>query len=467
MSDMQRLAEGAIQLALHHSATDAECTINSGERLTIGVRMREVDNIHEAISHGAGIRVLKGKRPGSATTNDLSPEGIRQMVGCALSVASIASEDRFAGLPEPAELGQHPGDLKLYSEDVAQLSIEFKIAQAHTAEEAALQLDPRIVGSDGSTFDTYLGDQVFANSRGFCGSYRTSYCSLSVAPMARQNGSMQRDYCYSSSRAAGTLERPEVIGRIAAERALRRLNPRKIISEKLPVVFEPRAACTLVSHLFDAINGAAVCRNRSFLAGRLGERIASELLTVIDDGVSAGLLGSSPFDDEGVPSGRTVLIERGVLKSYLLNSYSARKLALKTTGSARRGLAGNAGVGHGNLFIAPPGVTDNGGSPDICSNRGRVSQEFPPRLPPCLPKAILITGLIGHGVNTLTGDYSQSAVGFWIEDGEIVYPVSEVILSGKLQQMLMDIEWIGSDLVFRSPLASPTLMIGQMTVCGR
>jgi PmbA protein len=464
---MERLAQEAIRLAIHNSASDAECTFNSGERLTVAVRMREVDRIHEAISRGAGIRVLKGTRAGSATTNDLSPEGVRLMVERALGIASVASEDPFVGLPEPAELGKCSADLKLYSEDVARLSIESKIVQARAAEEAALQLDPRIVGSDGSSFDTYLGHQVFANSRGFCGSYRTSHCSLSVVPVARQNGSMERDLCYSSSRAAATLDRPEVVGRIAAERSLRRLNPRKILSEQLPVVFEPRAACTLVSHLFDAINGSAVCNNRSFLAGRLGERVASELLTVIDDGVSAGLLGSSPFDDEGVPSGRTVLIERGVLESYLLNSYSARKLGLKTTGNARRGLAGNAGVGHGNLFIAPPGATANSELPDSASIGRRVSDEFPPPLPASLPRAILVTGLIGHGVNTLTGDYSQSAVGFWIEDGEIIYPVSEVILSGKLQRMLMSIEWVGSDLAFHSSLASPTLMIGQMTICGR
>lgn len=446
--ELEQLAAGVVRQALEHGASDAECTLAEGEEFSVDVRMGEVENLLEAGSRGAGLRVLLGNRPGSAYTSDLSPDGIRRMVDSAIELAGMASEDPFAGLPDAAELGKYPGDLNLFSTDVPEAQAGFKIAQAKAAEQAALTADARIVNSEGSTFNTYLGLHVFANSRGFTGSYRTTSCGLSAVPVAREGESMERDFWSTIARSIGKLEKPEDVGRKAAERALRRLNPRKVPTQKAPVIIEPRVARGLVGNLFEAVSGDSIYRNASFLAGKLGERVASEHVTLVDDAVMPGLFGSAPFDDEGVPSRRTVVIERGILKSYLLNSYTARKLNLKTTGSASRGITGNASVGHGNLYI------EAGSRP-------------PEEMIRSIKNGFYVTELLGFGVNIVTGDWSHGAAGLWIENGELAYPVSEVTIAGNLKDMLMNFAEPASDLEFRGSTASPTLMISEMTISGR
>ena len=264
----------------------------------------------------------------------------------------------------------------------------------------------------------------------------------------KQGETMERDYWSSSARAASGLESPEVVGRKAAERAIRRLGARKVPTQKVPVIFEPRTARSLLGDLFDAVNGGAIYRHASFLAGKLGEKIASEHLTIIDDATLPGLFGTSPFDDEGCPSRRTVVIEKGVLKSYLLNTYTARKLGLKTTGNASRGLAGAASVGPGNFFI----------------EAGVRTEE---QLIAGIKQGLYITELIGASANTVTGDYSSGAAGLWIENGELAYPVSEITVAGNLKTMLMDLEQPASNLEFRSSVAAPSILIREMTVSGQ
>jgi PmbA protein len=259
---------------------------------------------------------------------------------------------------------------------------------------------------------------------------------------------MERDYWYTSARSAAGLESPESVGRIAAERALRRLNARKVATQKVPVIFEPRTARQLLGDIFDAVNGSAIYRQASFLAGKLGEKVASEALTVVDDATIPGLFGTTPFDDEGVASRRTMVIERGVLKSYLLNTYSARKLNLKTTGNASRGVTGNAGIGPGNFFIEAGARS----SAEIISS---------------VPNGLYVTELIGGGGNTVTGDYSSGAAGLWIENGKLAYPVSEITIAGNMKQMLQQIDHVGSDLEFRSSLAAPTILVREMTISGQ
>lgn len=447
MSDLESLAVDAVKRALAAGATEAECTIMEGEEFSAAVRMREVESLKEAGSRGAGIRVLAGKRGGSSYTSDLTPEGIATMVRGAIDLATITTEDPFADLPDPADLGSRPEDLKLYDPAIEDMETEWKIAQAKLAEEAAFAADARIQNSEGASFESYTGRRVFANSRGFVGSYRTSSCGLSVSPVAKHEGSMERDYWYTSGRAAAKLESAEEVGRRAAERAVRRLNPRKIATQKAPIIFEPRTARALLGDLFDAVNGGAIYRHASYLAGKLGEKIAADALTVVDDATMPGLFGSSPFDDEGVICRRTVVIEKGELKSYLLNSYSARKLGLKTTGNASRGITGNAGVGPGNLYIEAGGRS-------------------PEELLKSLKTGLYVTELIGGDTNTVTGDYSSGAAGLWIENGELAYPVSEITIAGNMKRMLMDLE-IGSDLEFRGSIASPTLLIGEMTISGQ
>ena len=449
---LEQIASDAVQQALAGGATDAECTISEGEEFSVSVRMQEVENLKEAGSRGAGIRVLTGdkgaQRAGSSYTSDLSPEGIEKMVKAALELAKITSVDPFGGLPEPSELGKLEGDLKLYDDAIAKMTTEWKIDQAMRAEKAAFDFDPHIQLSEGASFDSHIGRRIFANSRGFLGSYRTSSCSLSVVPVAKQDGAMERDYWHTSARNSGRLESPESVGRIAAQRAIRRLNARKVPTQKVPVIFEPRTAGQLLGDIFGAVNGGAIYRHASFLAGKLGEKIASDALTVVDDATIPGLFGTTPFDDEGVASRRTMVIERGVLKSYLLNTYSARKLSLKTTGNGSRGITGNAGIGPGNFFIEAGALAPA----EIIAN---------------IPSGLYVTELIGGGANTVTGDYSCGAAGLWIENGKLTYPVSEITIAGTMQQMLQGIEQVGSDLEFRGSIAAPTILIREMTISGQ
>ncbi len=452
LNDLEQIAADMVQRACALGASDAECTLSEGEEFSAAVRMREVESLKEAGSRGAGIRVLVGEKgaqkTGSSYTSDLSKEGLEKMVRAALELAKITTVDPFAGLPEASELGKLAIDLQLYDASVAQMDAQWKIHQAKRAEEVALSFDPRITNSEGASFDSHVGRRVFANSRGFVGSYQSSSCGLSVVPIAMEGEKMERDYWHTSARSAAKLESADEVGRIAAQRAIRRLNARKVPTQKVPVVFEPRTARALLGDIFDAVNGSSIYRHASYLAGKLGETIASEHLTVIDDATIPGLFGSCPFDDEGLTSRRTVVIERGVLKSYLLNTYTARKLGLRSTGNASRGITGNAGVGPGNFFI-------------------EAGKQTPAEIIKGISSGLYVTELIGGGGNTVTGDYSSGAAGLWIENGELAYPVSEITIAGNMKQMLREIEHVGSDLEFRGSVASPTLMIREMTISGQ
>ena len=445
---LAELAQETVKQALARGATDAECTIREGDEFSVNVRMREVESLKQAGSRVAGLRILAGKRAGSAYTSDLSSGGLDRMVASAIELAAITSEDPYAGLPDSEELGAISADLQLYCSDIERIETPVKVDLARDAEAAALDADPRISNSKGGSFDSRISRRVFANSRGFLGEYRSSYCSISAMPVAREGDSIERDYWVSSARSFAGLEPAAYVGRVAADRVLRRLGARKVETQRVPVVFEPRTARTLLSGIFEAVHGESIYRHASFLAGKLGEKAAAETLTVVDDATLPGLFGSSPFDDEGVPSRRTVVIERGILKNYLLNTYTARKLGMKTTGNAARGVSGNAGIGHANLFIEP-------------------GERAPGDIIAGIADGFYVTELMGSGVNIVTGDYSRGAAGLWIRNGELAFPVSEVTIAGNLNKMLTDMEAIGSDLEFRGSTAAPTLLIREMTVGGR
>ena len=445
---MIALATDLVGRALRAGAADAECTIAEGEEFSANVRLGEVESLKEAGSRAIGLRVLIGRRSGSSYTSDFSPSGIDRLVESAISLARITSEDPYAGLPEPEELGSTNGDLGLYYDDVASLAADQKIALARRCEQAALEADPRIMNSEGGAFSSSWGCHTLANSRGFQGQYRRSWCSLYTVPVAKSGDQMQRDFWYSVARSLAALESPESVGRRAAERAVSRLGAVKVETTRVPVVFEPRTARTLLEGLFEAVNADAIYRHASFLAGRLGEAVAAPHVTVVDDGTMPGGFGTSPFDDEGVPTRRTVVIDNGVLQSYLLNTYTARKLGLKTTGNAGRGLTGNPGIGPGNFYLQP-------------------GPYRPDEILASVREGFFVTELIGFGVNMVTGDYSRGAAGMWIRDGKPAFPVHEVTIAGNLNQMLTDIEMIGSDLEFRGAVAAPTLKIREMTVGGK
>src|SRR5579863_990325 len=447
MNELEQMAADAVARAVKLGASGAECTLAEGEEFSAGVRLREVESLKQAGSRGAGIRVLVGRNTGSSRTSDLSEKGIEEMVRSALDLARVTTEDPHAGLPEASDLGAIEFDLKLYDPAIEAMETDWKIAQARLAEETALAADPRISNSEGASFESYLGARAFANSRGFTGSYRTTSCGLSVVPVAKSNGHMERDYWHTSSRRAAGMESAEEVGRRAAARTVRRLDARKAATQRAPVIFEPRVARALLGDLCDTVSGSAIYKHASFLTGKLGEKVASEALTIIDDSTMPGLFGSTPFDDEGVTSRRTVVIERGVLRNYLLNTYYARKLGLKTTGNAARGLSGNAGIGPGNFYIEAGEITEE----------AMIAQ---------VRQGLYVTELIGATANPVTGDYSSGAAGLWIENGELTYAVSEITIAGNLKQMLMDLSQAASNLEFRGAIASPTIMIQEMTISG-
>jgi PmbA protein len=451
--DLESLAADVVALAVKAGASDAEAVVREGDEFSVNVRMGQVETLKESGSRGLGLRAFLGTRSASASTSDLTSEGIRQLVDGALALARVTEEDPFTGLPEAAEFGAITDDLHLYYEDVYSLPGPERIEWARRAEAAALAADPRITNSDGGSFDAATGRMVLANSRGFVGGYRSSSAGVSAAPLAMDaNGQMQRDGWWSSARRLADLESPESIGKEAARRTLRRLGARRVPTQRVPIVFAPEVARSLIGSVFEAASGDAIWRSASFLAGRLGEQIAAPNLHLIDDNTmllptGAGGFGSSPFDGEGLPSLRTVVVEAGILRNYLLNTYTARKLGMKSTHNASRGLAGTPGIGCGNLYLEPGTLTPDQIIGDVLAG-------------------LYVTSLMGFGVNTVTGDYSRGATGLWIENGQLTYAVEEVTIAGNLAEMLMNVTAIGNDLEFRGSVASPTLRIDGMTIAG-
>src|SRR5262245_8013206 len=442
---LEEFAAGVVRQALEAGASAAEAIVRQRTEFSVGVRLGEVRTLEESADEGFGLRVLIEGRQASVSGSDLSPQAVGSLVKEAIALARATSPDDSAGLPDPEDLAPEVADLDLYDPHVESLPTEEKIQLALRAEKAAREFSPKIVNSDGGGFDTSTGVAVLANSLGFVGSYSGTTCSLTTVPVASDGERMQRDYWYDVRRKLGELERPEEIGAPAARRTLRKLGARPVQTQSVPVVFEPTLARELLGDIFQAVSGESVFRKASFLVGQLDERVAADCLTVVDDGKMPGKLGSRPFDSEGLPTRRTVVIKNGILENYLLNTYTARKLGLKSTGNASRGLVGAPGVGAGNMFIEPGTRSPD----DIIAS---------------ISKGFLLTELLGFGVNIVTGDYSRSASGIWIEGGELSFPVQGVTIAGNLQEMLNSMEAIGSDLDFRGSLASPTLLIGSMTV---
>ena len=451
--DLESLTADVVSLALKAGASDAEAVVREGDEFSVNVRMGSVETLKESGSRGLGLRVFLGTRSASTSTSDFTSDGIRQLVDGAMALAKVTEEDPFTGLPETAQFGSVPADLHLYYDDVYSLSGPERIEWARRCESAALAVDPRITNSEGGSFDAATGRKVMANSRGFIGGYRTSYAGVSAAPLAKDaNGQQQRDGWWSSARSFSLLESPEAVGREAARRTLRRLGARKVPTQRVPIVFAPEVARSFIGYLFEAASGDAIWRHASFLAGKLGSQVAAPAINLIDDNFmllpnGSGGFGSSPFDGEGLPSLRTVVVQNGVLQTYLLNTYTARKLGMKSTHNASRGLAGTPGIGCGNLYLAP-------------------GTQTPEQIIADAHTGLYVTSLMGSGVNMVTGDYSRGAFGLWIENGQLTHAVEEVTIAGNLTYMLMNITAIGSDLVFRGSVASPTLRIDGMTIAG-
>jgi PmbA protein len=441
----KEFAAGIADDAVKRGASAAEVIIRQRTEFSVGVRLGEIETLQESTDQGLGLRVLIEGRQASVSGSDFGSDAVKTLINEAVELARLTSPDDTAGLPDSQELATSISDLDLWDDAIVNLSPEDQIEMALRAERAAQNYSDQISNFDGGGLDSASGSIILANSLGFAGEFRTTSCSLASVPVAAEDGKMQRDYWYDVRRKLSEMNSPEDIGVMAAKRTLRKLGSRAVPTQAVPVVLEPNIARDLLGDIFSAISGESIFRKASFLVGQLGETIANPRLTVVDDGLIPRGLGSRPFDGEGLPTRRTVVIRDGVLESYLLNSYTARKLGLKSTGNAGRGLSGPPGVEAGNLYIEPgPHSAD-----EIIKS---------------VSKGLLITELLGFGVNIVTGDYSRSAGGIWIENGELTFPVQGVTIAGNLKEMLSSIEMIGNDLDFRGSVVSPTLLIGRMTI---
>lgn len=439
--DLVALAEEMVKFAKACGADEVEVSIADGHEFSVDVRMGEIENLVEAGSKSLGLKVIKDKKTAFAASSDLSGETLRYLVKNAVKRAALANPDEYSGLPPLSSLKNEASALHLFDPEIPGLDSRLKIKLALETEKIALA-DGRITNSHGAGFGTHEVRTILANSLGFLGYYDQTFCSLSVGLQAGETDNRAEDFWYSSQRFFKNLESPEVVARKAVERTVRQLNPRKLRTQSVPVIFEPTMTSWLLGFLLGCVSGTAVYQKATFLADKLNQRVGNELVTVVDDGLMPGLLGSRPFDAEGVPTRRTFVVERGVLKNYLCSYYAAKKLNLESTGNADGG-----GEGPNNFYLLP-------------------GEKSPAEIIASTEKGLLLIRTIGHGLNPVTGDISRGAFGLWVEKGEILFPVSEITIAGNLGEMIENIEAVGNDLVFQSAVTGPTVKVGEMTIAG-
>jgi PmbA protein len=437
-------AERLVKAALAHGADAADAVALRSQSLSIELRDGAVEESESAEGDDLGLRVLVGRRQAVVSTNDLTGDGSAALAERAVAMARAAPEDKFAGLADETLLARAFPDLDLIDKALPTVG-ELETA-ARAAEEAALAI-AGVSKSGGASASAGIGGMVLVTSHGFRGAYLTSRHGLSMTAIAGDGTSMERDYDYCSALHAADLESPDKIGRTAGERAVARLNPRKVSTRKVPVVFDPRVAGSLVSHLASAANGASVARKTSFLRDKMGAKLFADGIRIIDDPLRKRGLRSHPFDGEGVAGRRLALVEDGVLRSWLLDSATARELGLATTGHAQRGVSSSPSPGPSNLHLEP----------------GRLT---PDQLIADIADGFYVTDLIGMGVNMVTGDYSRGASGFWIENGKLGYAVSEVTIAGHLSDIFSTLT-PANDLEFRYGTNAPTVRLEGLTVAGQ
>lgn len=436
LEDIQQVVEDTLKLAKKLGATQAEASMSKVQGIAVSSRMQQIETLEFTNDGGLGISVYVGKRKGSASTADLSPQALRMTVEKAVEIARYTSEDPFNGLVEEEFIARQIPDLDLYHP--MELDAEAGIQQAIDAEQAAFDADPRITNSDGASYNANLGVKVYGNSHGINAGYPSSRYSLSCVVIAQQGDDMQRDYSYSVSREAHQLRSPQQVGREAAEATLKRLGGRTVKTTRAPVLFHHEIASSLFGHLVSAISGGSLYRKSSFLLDHLGKPVLPAWMSIRERPHLPKGLASSPFDHEGARTQDLDIIDAGILRHYLLTGYSGRKLGTHTNG--------HAGGIHNWL------VQDSG-------------QDFRQLLSQ-MGSGLLVTELMGQGVNIVNGDYSRGAAGFWVENGEIVYPVHEITIAGNLKDMLMNIQAVGTDTETRGAVQTGSVLIGQMQIAG-
>jgi PmbA protein len=450
LQDLLELGDRVIKTAMARGATVAECVMRSGAEMSAKVRLGEPELVEEAGHRSAGLRLMKGKQVASTSTSDLTEAGIERFIADAIELVELAQQDPFAGPADPKLLCDPATgpDLELYDPAGGAVTAAQAIQMATRGETVARDFDPRITNSEGATFGRTAGGSAVVLSSGFRATHKGSYASLSVVPVAAdEGGKNRRGYHWSAKRFLAEMDSPEDVGREAARRTVRKLGAKTVETCEVPVVFDPDAARSILGLLAGCVMGSAIWRKSSYLVGREGSRVASDLITVVDDPLLKRAPGSRPYDGEGLASRKNVVVEKGMLRMYLCDSYSARKLGRESTASASRG--GGAGVGPSTSnFILTPG-TD--------SNEAIVKGT---------KRGLYVTEMMGFGFNAVTGDFSRGAAGFWIENGEIAFPVSEVTISLNVDDLWQRIDAVGNDLDTRSSTVAPTFRVSKMTVAG-
>jgi len=442
------LAGDLVARALSLGADVAEATARSGWELSAKVRLGQPELVEEAGHRGVSLRVIKNQRVAVTSTSDLSEGGLGRCVSDALMLAELSEPDPFAGPAEAADLARPPfPELDLYDPAVASIDADTAVARATRAERAALDFDPRIELSEGATFSRTVGSSARVISNGFSGAQRGSYASLVVTPVAMdEGGKRRRGYHWSARRHVAELDDDLEVGREAARRTLAKLGARKVPTAEVPVVFDPDVARSIIGTFAGCILGGSIWRKSSYLVGREGTLVASPLVNLVDDPLVPRAPGSRPYDGEGLPSRRNVVVEAGVLRTYLLDTYSAKKLGAKSTGSAAAA-GGSVGPSTTNFTLTA----------------GELEREA---IIASTERGLYVTEMMGFGFNAVTGDFSRGAAGFWIEDGKLAFPVSEVTISSNLDVMLKNIDAVGNDLDMKTSTAAPTFRVSKMTLAG-
>ncbi len=433
---LREIVAGALEYAGGHGATACEAEVSEGVGQTVTVRHGEVETIEYNRDKSMGISVYIGQRRGHASTSDFSPQAVRATADAALSIAKFTASDEFAGLADENLLARDIPDLDLFYP--WELPVERAIELARQCEDAAFAVDKRISNSEGATVSLQQSHFAYGNSRGFMGGYPSSRHWISCAVIAGKGDAMQRDDWYTSARDPAALDAAAAVGKIAGTRALARLGAKKIATAQVPVLFEAPVASSLLGHFVSAVSGGSLYRKSSFLLDSLGKQVFSPLVEITEDPLIPRGEASSPFDEEGVATHARPVVEHGVVRGYFLGSYSARKLGMQTTG--------NAGGSH-NLILRDTG-----------ENLAQLLKK--------MGRGLLVTEMMGSGTNMVTGDYSRGAAGFWVENGEIAYPVQEITVAGNLKDMFLGIVAAGNDIVKRGSRQCGSVLVDRMTIAG-
>lgn len=446
-NNYEQLAKKLIQRAKRKGARQAEAYLEIGRQSSCRVRDGEIQDLTQATARGAGLRVILKDRLGFAYTSDLSSDSLDGFVDRALQLAAAAAPNKLNGLPGQSDLAAPPDVGPLFDPKVAELPSDWKIHTALELERSAKAVDPRIIALESAGAGEQVSEVIVASTEGFVGSYSGTHVFIYAAPVASDGTQLQTADWVDEKRFLDELESAEAVGREAAIRAVRMLGARKVKSQKVPVVFDPSMAASFVSSVAAAANGDAAHKKATYLRGRLGKQLGSKELTLIDDGLLRRGVATSPFDGEGVPRQRTAVIEKGLLRSFLYDSFTARKAKAHSTGNAARSYNALPMIGATNLYLQP-------------------GKQSPEEIIRAVKRGFYVTAMLGVGADVVTGQYSRGANGLWIENGELTHPVQEVTVAGNMLQMLLDVDAVGNDLRFRGSVGAPTIRFRELTIAG-